>query len=108
MHIKTRTIIPLFLFLTQTLTTLLIPRDASTVLTDLNTISTDLDSFMDALKAFDGGLLDALATQTQEQALEDDIDNATRDTKNSEFTTDESADVREGVVGIGAGYFGFH
>lgn len=56
---------------------------------------------MDALKAFDGGLLDALAIQSQEQALEDDIDKATRDTKKSEeFTTDESADVREALLGL--------
>ncbi|KAK1147205.1 hypothetical protein N8T08_001944 [Aspergillus melleus] len=76
-------------------------RDASAVKTDLAKIATDLDTLTTAVNDFTGGLTAALAIQTKEQAVENDIDKATTDTNAaSAFTGAESSAITTALLGL--------
>lgn len=66
-------------------------RDAATVVDDLNTISTDLAAFDQAVKNFQGGLVEALNIQSKESDLESDIKATTSDTKDSAAFSDSGS-----------------
>ncbi|KAH7360927.1 hydrophobic surface binding protein A-domain-containing protein [Rhexocercosporidium sp. MPI-PUGE-AT-0058] len=69
----------LFFFLASTTLAILPPRDASTILTSLNTLSTDLSTLQKNLQTFQGGVLSlgqALQIQTQATQLVSDTKNA--------------------------------
>ena len=95
-------VIPLLLALLPfTSTTPLDRRDASTVIADLNTISADIADFDAAVNTFDGSLAQALAIQTKENHMEDDIQTAIGDTQSSAaFTTAESTDVTNTLLDL--------
>lgn len=102
MHFKPTLTILLSLLLSLTTTsTPLTARDASTVISDLNTISSDIADFDAAVGSFTGTLMEALAIQTIETRLEDDIQTAITDTQNSAaFAAAESTDVTNTLLAL--------
>ncbi|RJE18354.1 hypothetical protein PHISCL_09313 [Aspergillus sclerotialis] len=101
MYLKPTITLLLTLLLPLTSTTPLNRRDASTVIADLNTISADIADFDAAVNVFDGSLAQALAIQTKENKMEDDIQTAIGHTQSSAaFTTAESTAVTNTLLDL--------
>lgn len=94
-------LLPLLFTLTTTSTPLHRRNDASTIISDLDTISADIADFDAAVASFKGTLLEALAIQTKETKIEDDIQTAITHTEASAaFTASESTSVTDRLLDL--------
>lgn len=60
-----------------------LPRDAATIQTDLQTVNSDTTTLTSKVNAYNGGVSNALPIQTAENQLENDLKSANTDAKNS-------------------------
>ena len=78
-----------------------IKRDVDTVLGDLSAINTNLGTLSAAVYSYNGGLPAALEIQTQENAVERALEQATTDTNSTAvFTIVESSTVTEALIAL--------
>ncbi|PYI02005.1 hypothetical protein BO78DRAFT_326093 [Aspergillus sclerotiicarbonarius CBS 121057] len=78
-----------------------IKRDIRAVLDDLSSLNTNLGTLSAAVYSYSGGLPAALEIQTQENAVERTLEQATTDTNNTAvFTSVESNSVTEALVAL--------
>ncbi|KNG91316.1 hypothetical protein ANOM_000369 [Aspergillus nomiae NRRL 13137] len=76
-------------------------RDATAVINDLSKITTDLSALTKSIVAYNGGIPAALDIQVKEMVVENDLDQATRDTIAAPpFTVSESAATTTALLGL--------
>jgi len=99
--IQIKTIVTALLGLSIATCTPIVQRVAATVLTDLATVGTDLATLTSAVESYTGGLTEALVIATDENTLDEAINQATTDTTAaSSFSVSDSTSVVAAVASL--------
>lgn len=99
--IQIKTVVTALIGISAVKCTPLVLRDASTVLTDLATIGTDISTLNSTVASYTGGVLGALSIATEENTLDEAINQATTDTNAaSDFSVADSTSVVAAVASL--------
>jgi hypothetical protein len=99
--IQIKTVVTALLGLSAVTCTPLVLRDAATVLTDLATIGTDISTLTSDVESYTGGLTGALVIATDENTLDEAINQATTDANAaSSFSVSDSTSVVAAIASL--------